>query len=261
MAPADPLDHCAINVALYGKRRQALGDDGAAARRRRPHRAHFAVGPSRLAWDGNALTIRIDEIAVPIPGRLRGTVRVVPTAITRQAFTLERKRQSPLVADRALRAGPGGTRSAASALAGRRLSRHESRRRAAGTGFYRLAMVARRDAGRRRVILYDARRRDGSRIDLAMTFDPQGRIAGVRAAADGRAETHRLAHRHAASAAKTRRTLVRTLEDAPFYARSLVAAKLLGEPVILMHESLSLDRFRMPVVQAMLPFRMPRAWK
>ena len=43
--------------------------------------------------------------------------------------------------------------------------------------------------------------------------------------------------------------LVRTLEDAPFYARSLVAAKLLGEPVMLMHESLSLDRFRMPVVR------------
>ena len=54
--------------------------------------------------------------------------------------------------------------------------------------------------------------------------------------------------------------MVRTLEDAPFYARSLVAAKLLGESVILMHESLSLDRFRMPVVQAMLPFRMPRTW-
>ena len=51
----------------------------------------------------------------------------------------------------------------------------------------------------------------------------------------------------------------RTLEDAPFYARSVVAARLLGEPVMLMHESLSLDRFKMPIVQAMLPFRMPRA--
>ena len=55
--------------------------------------------------------------------------------------------------------------------------------------------------------------------------------------------------------------VVKTLEDAPFYARSVISAKLLGEPVTLMHESLSLDRFSMPVVQAMLPFRMPRAWK
>jgi carotenoid 1,2-hydratase len=50
----------------------------------------------------------------------------------------------------------------------------------------------------------------------------------------------------------------RTLENAPFYARSQLSAKLFGETVDIMHESLSLDRFRMPIVQAMLPFRMPR---
>lgn len=53
--------------------------------------------------------------------------------------------------------------------------------------------------------------------------------------------------------------IVKTLEDAPFYARSVLSAKLLGKPVTLIHESLSLDRFKMPLVQAMLPFRMPRA--
>ena len=50
----------------------------------------------------------------------------------------------------------------------------------------------------------------------------------------------------------------RTLEDAPFYARSQLSARLFGETVDVMHESLSLDRFRRPIVQAMLPFRMPR---
>ena len=67
----------------------------------------FAVGPSSLAWDGTSLTIRLDEIAVPIPGRIRGTVRVVPTAITAAGVHAERKWQSSVVADRALRAGPG----------------------------------------------------------------------------------------------------------------------------------------------------------
>ena len=52
--------------------------------------------------------------------------------------------------------------------------------------------------------------------------------------------------------------VLKTLEDAPFYARSVISARLLDEPVTLMHESLSLDRFRKPIVQAMLPFRMPR---
>jgi carotenoid 1,2-hydratase len=50
----------------------------------------------------------------------------------------------------------------------------------------------------------------------------------------------------------------RTLEDTPFYARSVVAADLLGRRGTAMHESLSMDRFTQPIVQAMLPFRMPR---
>ena len=53
-------------------------------------------------------------------------------------------------------------------------------------------------------------------------------------------------------------SLVRTLVDAPFYARSLVASCTLRERVTAVHESLSLDRFNAPWVRALLPFRMPR---
>jgi carotenoid 1,2-hydratase len=52
--------------------------------------------------------------------------------------------------------------------------------------------------------------------------------------------------------------IVKTLEDTPFYARSIVASRVAGRPVTAMHESLSLERFALPVVQFMLPFRMPR---
>jgi carotenoid 1,2-hydratase len=52
--------------------------------------------------------------------------------------------------------------------------------------------------------------------------------------------------------------VVQTLEDAPFYARSVVASQLQGESVNAVHESLSLDRFRSGWVQVLLPFRMPR---
>ena len=54
--------------------------------------------------------------------------------------------------------------------------------------------------------------------------------------------------------------VIETLEDGPFYARSLLETRLLGEPARAIHESLSLDRFRSPWVQCLLPFRMPRAW-
>jgi carotenoid 1,2-hydratase len=52
--------------------------------------------------------------------------------------------------------------------------------------------------------------------------------------------------------------VAQTLTDAPFYARSIVQGVLCGEPVTAIHESLSLDRFRKPWVQAMLPFKAPR---
>ena len=50
----------------------------------------------------------------------------------------------------------------------------------------------------------------------------------------------------------------RMLEDTPFYARSVVQATLLGEPVQAMHETLDTGRLVSPVVQMLLPFRMPR---
>lgn len=53
-------------------------------------------------------------------------------------------------------------------------------------------------------------------------------------------------------------SIAKTLEDTPFYARSVVTANLLGHPVTAMHESLAMNQFTAPWVQAMLPFRMPR---
>ncbi len=53
-------------------------------------------------------------------------------------------------------------------------------------------------------------------------------------------------------------SVVRTLEDTPFYVRSLLSAPLAGRSAVAVHKSLSLDRFATTVVQWMLPFRMPR---
>ena len=48
------------------------------------------------------------------------------------------------------------------------------------------------------------------------------------------------------------------LEDTPFYQRALLQSHLLGEQVQSFHESITMSRLVSPVVQAMLPFRMPR---
>jgi carotenoid 1,2-hydratase len=255
--PADPLNHCAVNVAIYrkGGNRWAMTERPRGAVTRTSN--SFTVGPSHLEWDGNALTVHVDEITVPFPQRIRGTVRVVPTTITQQAFTLNEDGQHrwwPIAP-----------------CARVQVTLDQPHLRWQGDGYFDMnrgdallehgfvdwqwSRGATRDGA---VILYEALRRDRSRIDLAMSFDPQGRIqifeppplhalkqTGWRIARGARSEGTA--------------SVVRTLEDAPFYARSVVSARLLGEPVALMHESLSLDRFKMPVVQAMLPFRMPRA--
>jgi carotenoid 1,2-hydratase len=48
------------------------------------------------------------------------------------------------------------------------------------------------------------------------------------------------------------------LEDTPFYQRALLHSELLGEQVQSFHESITMSRLVSPVVQAMLPWRMPR---
>jgi carotenoid 1,2-hydratase len=52
--------------------------------------------------------------------------------------------------------------------------------------------------------------------------------------------------------------IVSLLEDSPFYSRTLLRVQTDQGEADAFHESLSLSRFRNPVVQAMLPFRMPR---
>jgi carotenoid 1,2-hydratase len=52
--------------------------------------------------------------------------------------------------------------------------------------------------------------------------------------------------------------VLQTLEDTPFYVRSMIDSTLLGQRVTSMHESLDLPRLVSPVVRLMLPFRMPR---
>ena len=51
-----------------------------------------------------------------------------------------------------------------------------------------------------------------------------------------------------------------TLEDAPFYARSLLDTHLLGERVTACTRACRATASIPGWVQALLPFRMPRAW-
>ncbi len=255
----DPLNHCALNVALYGRngKRWAMTERG----RKGVHRAsdRLAIGPSTLTWEDDALVIDIDEISAPIPLRLRGQVRVYPEAINGQDFALDpagRHRWWPIAPVSRVEAnfqhpdlswsGTGyldsnrGNEPLETAFKGWDWSRAELKQGAA--------------------ILYDVRAREGQGAELALRFDHRGQVEQFDPPPRVPLPTTSVwrigrgtqcEHGHAAK-------VVETLEDTPFYARSVVETRLLGEHAHSVHESLCLDRFSTGWVKVLLPFRMPR---
>jgi carotenoid 1,2-hydratase len=108
-------------------------------------------------------------------------------------------------------------------------------------------------------VLYDAIRRDGSAVSLALRIGADGRVTSAEMLQESGlpGTLWRIPRRTRADAGTTPRVLA-ALEDAPFYARSTLATRLYGEDTTAVHESLSLDRFRTRWVKLLLPFRMPR---
>jgi carotenoid 1,2-hydratase len=221
----------------------------------------FIAGPSGVTWDGDALTVQVDEWTVPIPRRVRGRIRLWPhEALRDTSYALDasaRHRWTPLAPHARVE-----------------VDLQEPGLRWSGTGYFdsnsgdeplergfRRWTWSRADLGGEAAVLYDIERRDGSRDSLALRFDARGDVTPFDAPPEtplAPATIWRIP-RGTRSESGTAPRVVSTFLDTPFYARSLIESALLGARVRSVHESLDLDRFSAPVVQCMLPFRMPRA--
>lgn len=231
-------------------------------RRRRSVRRdadHFAVGPSALHWDGDTLVIDINEVSAPLPYPVRGTVRVRPEVIGTTAFALDpdaRHRWHP-VAPRAQVEVTMAHPDVRWSGSGYFDSNFGDEPLEAGFDDWHWSRAhLKQDVA----VLYEGRRRGGAPFELALKFDKQGRWHDV--APPPRAPLPRSAwrvERVTRADAGASPSVAKTWVDAPFYARSALDTRIFGEDVRAVHESLSLNRFRSPIVQAMLPFRMPRA--
>jgi carotenoid 1,2-hydratase len=267
--PADAVDHCAFNVALYATsgaanapRRWSMTERGRAAVVRSARR--LAIGPSSLSADPAGLTLRLDETTCPWPSRLRGTVRLGPAAFASTLHRLDahgRHRWQPLAPQAPVEVdfvqpvlrwrGHGyfdtndGDEPLEDAFDGWHWSRTVGADNTAGT-----------------VVHYDVAPRDGRRHELSLHYATDGSCQRlepgiVQPLAPTGWRLARLVRSEAGDAQSAPR-LLRTLEDTPFYSRSLIAVRAQGRPCLAMHESLSLARFRVPWVRCLLPFRMPR---
>jgi len=256
---ADPQDHCALNVAVYGERgkRWSMTERGRGAIRRTPDR--FVVGPSTVAWQDGTLTLQIDEIAVPWPRRIRGEVRLRAGALVDHPVALDaagRHRWSALA--------PCARVEVDLEAPTRRWSGHGYLDMNAGDepledGFASWHWSRSALADGSTAVLYEVQRRAGDREGFGLRFDAGGAVHAFSPPAPAVLPGTGWGIARGTCADDPARARVRrTLEDTPFYARSVLSSRLLGEEVTAVHESLSLDRFRTRWVQALLPFRMPR---
>jgi carotenoid 1,2-hydratase len=108
-------------------------------------------------------------------------------------------------------------------------------------------------------VIYDVRQTQGEDRVIAVRFAPSGEFEYFtpppRQPLPGTAwrigRTMRTDERQPA-------VVQQTLEDTPFYVRSVVSSSLLGESVTSVHETLNVPRLVSRSTQLMLPWRMPR---
>lgn len=259
----DPLNHCALNVALYGEgsKHWALTDRGRNSVKRSAD--HLQIGSSQLHWQDDILVIDIDETTAPFPApfpsHIRGQVRVHPQAFAKRCFSLDSNKRHtwcPL---------------APCAKVEVELESPDLRWHGPGymdsnwgdepieQGFKRWDW-SRAELRDGTAILYDITQRNGEDLKLALKFTPEEGLAELTPPPSNRLPSGPIwrAARRMQADDGYQPMVAKTLEDTPFYARSMVKSHLFGEPVTAMHESLDLDRYSRKWVRTLMPFRMPR---
>jgi len=249
----DPENHCAVNVALYrpGANLWAMTERG--KKRLRRTADVLEIGKSRLSWDDGTLVIDLAEIAVPLPVPIRGRITVRPDFRLDQAYDLDGAGKHiwrPIAPRAAVEVDLSPTHG-----------------RWSGEGYLDSNWGAepiedgfcdwdwsRAHLPDRTLISYDVKRRGGDCAHLALAFDPKGVVTRVAPP-----EPRPLPPGFWRVPRWVRPPPGARLQDTPFYTRTWLSGDVDGQPVEMMHESLSADRLRSPIVKAMLPFRMPRS--
>lgn len=219
----------------------------------------LSIGPSTLCWIGDSLQIVFDEICAPVPRRLRGSIRLIPSALCERSFALDRAglhRWSPIAPCARIEVRLSDP---ALAWAGSGYFDSNSGPTSLEDAFETWSWSRASLPGGRTAVLYDFKPRDSALSSMALQFDARGSVQQfeIPPLAPLPSTRWRLPRQTRADLGRCVR-VVKTLEDGPFYSRSLLDTSLLGVSAPAIHESLSLDRFRSRWVQCMLPFRMPR---
>ena len=229
--------------------------------RRRVERdaTRLAIGPSSLEWRDGTLRLTLDEIAAPVPSRIRGTIDVAIGMRPTHGVALDpagRHRWGVIAPHARVEVRLDAPRVEWSGSAYVDSNRGSA---ALEDDFVRWDWSRTHLPGGRTAVVYDIERRGADALSIAQTFDADGSVSRFDAPPVAALATSRWGlSRTIRSDAGTVPTIALPLEDGPFYSRSVVSSQWDGERVTSVHEHLSLDRFGRRWVRALLPFRMPR---
>lgn len=255
--PAQADNHCAVNVVLFGRggKRWAMTERGASSLNRATD--FYQLGASRAEVTQDGMVIHIDETCVPLPTALKGTVRVTFDAVNHTAFYLDSMKRHvwrPIAPCAAINVDFSSPRQSWSgrAYVDSNWGAEPVEDRFEG---WQWSRAERRDST---CVYYDVIEKNGATHSIACAFGRDGSVSALPIAGLHTASKTgwRMVRPYRSEAGE--HGLIATVEDTPFYARSLVAQIIDGEKVTAIHESLSATRFASPIVQLMLPWRMPR---
>jgi carotenoid 1,2-hydratase len=248
-----------LNVALYSRqaKRWTMTERGG----QHCHRdaQQFTIGPSQLRWDGQSLLIDINEVGVPFPHSVKGQVRVHPQGLFNFSTAIDPlglHRWGPIAPSARVEAtfsSPGQSWSGNGYLdsnEGDEPIQHACHE-------WDWSRSPMKDGST--AVIYDIQGKAGQQGDklLALRFMPDGSVQHFDAP-PRQALSPTLWRIQRRMRSESTVQVQEQLEDTPFYQRALLKSRLLGEEVQSFHETLYVPRLVSPVVQAMLPWRMPR---
>ncbi|MBK1735209.1 hypothetical protein CKO15_07905 [Halorhodospira abdelmalekii] len=256
---AEPRDHCAFNIALYGSRRGHWAMTERDRHALTQHADRLAIGPSELRWEGGALIAEFAERTTPKPGEIRGRLRVEPQLSNSEVFALAadgRHRWRPLAPQARIEVALERPELSWSGTAYVDTNAGDEPLEAGFSHWQWSRAIGPNGT----LVFYDVVPRSAAPFTLALRWPRSGapqRCSELPAATPLPKTWWGIERSFFADTPGTAK-VQQTLEDTPFYSRSVVASPLYGEPLVAVHESLSMRRFVRGAVQWMLPWRMPR---
>ena len=256
---ADPENFCSFNLALYNKTNKiwTMTEYGKDHIERKDK--VFQVGKSKIEWKDDRIEIHLDELATPIPRRVKGRITLKSDKFFLYSTWLDdekKHRWGPIAPNATVEVEFPSQKTGWKGHAYCDSNEGDEPLEKPFHGWNWAKAHIEDDSV---LVFYDVKQKKGRERVLPIRFFPDGTIKRIAPPPREdlpdtkwfisrfmRAEPARPAH------------VLRNLEDTPFYSRSMISAGLLGDRQLVMHETLNLNRYANPLIKLLLPWRMPR---